>query len=188
GATTTTPASFAAAPSAAVVGPGTGSARSKRRASSLWQKYGERKSSGRHTTAAPAAAASLIPASARSMLAAGSADMAICTSPTLNPAISASLYPPVRADLGLEVDDHVDDLGVRALQGLLDPVRYVVGLAQRERAVHVRDEVHVDGVGPAAGADLAAVAHAGHAQHHALQLVGGDDRAVGQGVEGPDQD
>ena len=41
-----------------VEGPGMVSARSNVAASSLWQKYGERKSSGRQTTRAPAAAAS----------------------------------------------------------------------------------------------------------------------------------
>ena len=38
GATTTTPFSRATRPSASVVGPGTGSARSKRAGSSFWQK------------------------------------------------------------------------------------------------------------------------------------------------------
>src|SRR6266566_2182261 len=55
---TTTPACFATFPSASVLGPGTGSARSNSAGSSCWAKYCDRNSSGRQTSRAPAAAAS----------------------------------------------------------------------------------------------------------------------------------
>src|SRR5213075_690985 len=58
GAITTTPARCAARPSASVLGPGMGSARSNNAASSRCAKYCERNSSGRHTRLAPDAAAS----------------------------------------------------------------------------------------------------------------------------------
>src|SRR6266702_818365 len=81
GAITTMPACRAARPNASVLGPGTGSARSNRAASSRCAKYCERNSSGRHTRRAPARAASATFVIACSRFAAGSADIAICTSP-----------------------------------------------------------------------------------------------------------
>src|ERR1051325_123344 len=83
GAITTLPACRAARPSASVLGPGTGSARSNRAASSRCAKYRERNSSGRHTRRAPARAASATLAIACSRVAAGSGDIAIFTSPTV---------------------------------------------------------------------------------------------------------
>ena len=62
--TTTTLFAFAAAASRSDDGPGIGSARSNRAASSCWQKYGPRNSSGRQTTCAPCLAASAMAASA----------------------------------------------------------------------------------------------------------------------------
>src|SRR5262249_3958738 len=66
-------------PSASVGGPGTGSARSKQAASSRWQKYGERKSSGRQTTPAPRRAASRTRADAVARFSAGSMAQRIWT-------------------------------------------------------------------------------------------------------------
>src|SRR5450432_4203303 len=80
---TTTRASLATRASASVDGPGIGSARSKLAWSSVWQKYCERKSSGRQMTRAPAAAASRTRAMARSRLSRGSAEQRICTRPRL---------------------------------------------------------------------------------------------------------
>src|SRR5580700_10531758 len=71
-------------PNASVVGPGTDSANSKFAVSSRWQKYRERKSSGRQTTWAPVRAASSIRELARDRLSAELALTAICTRPTLN--------------------------------------------------------------------------------------------------------
>src|SRR2546427_1251891 len=82
GTITTTPACFATLPSASVLGPGTGSARSNSAGSSCWAKYCDRNSSGRQTSRAPAAAASWIFATPFLRLASGSADMDIWTSPT----------------------------------------------------------------------------------------------------------
>ena len=84
GAITTTPARCAARPSASVLGPGMGSARSNNAASSRCAKYCERNSSGRHTRLAPDAAASATFPTAFSRLTAGSADIAICTSPIVH--------------------------------------------------------------------------------------------------------
>src|SRR5262245_5145389 len=77
---------LARAPRAAVVGPGTGSARAKFEWSSLWQKYRLRKSSGRQTTRAPSLAAWRINASATARLRAASLVQRIWTSPILNAA------------------------------------------------------------------------------------------------------
>src|SRR6266852_116328 len=82
GATTTTPAFPAASERASVVGPGTGSARSNVAASSRWQKYWERKSSGRQTTSAPFRAASSTRSTALARFASESAEQDICTSAT----------------------------------------------------------------------------------------------------------
>ena len=81
GAITTTPARCAARPSASVLGPGMGSARSNKAESSRCAKYCERNSSGRHTRLAPDAAASATFPIAFSRFTAGSVDIAICTSP-----------------------------------------------------------------------------------------------------------
>src|SRR6516165_5091343 len=75
---------FATALNAWVLGPGTGSARSNRAASSRWQKYRDRNSSGRQTIFAPARAASSTPATARVRFSAGSGAHAICTRPSVN--------------------------------------------------------------------------------------------------------
>src|SRR5882672_7603492 len=80
---TTTPFSFAILPSVSVVGPGTGSARSKSAWSSRWAMYMVRNSSGRHTRSAPCCAASRMRATALARFASGSSLMLICTSPTL---------------------------------------------------------------------------------------------------------
>src|SRR4051794_37970469 len=79
--TTTTSFAFAAAASRSDDGPGIGSARSKRAASSFWQKYGPRNSSGRQTTCAPCFAAAAMAASAFAKFAALSAEHDICTRP-----------------------------------------------------------------------------------------------------------
>src|SRR5262249_54113029 len=84
GATTATPRRRAVSDSASVVGPGTGSARSKTAGSSRWQKYCDRKSSGRQTTRAPFPAASSMPATALRRFSAASAVALIWTSPIEN--------------------------------------------------------------------------------------------------------
>ena len=84
GAITATPAAAAAFPRASVDGPGTGSARSKVAVSSFWQKYCERKSSGRHTTSAPERAASATLATALTRFSAGSGPQDIWTKPIEN--------------------------------------------------------------------------------------------------------
>src|SRR5207249_8860367 len=81
---TTARISFATRPSASVVGPGTGSARSNAAWSSRWQKYCERNSSGRQITCAPWPAASRTRRVAVSRLATGSGAQRICTRPTRN--------------------------------------------------------------------------------------------------------
>src|SRR6516165_4568058 len=78
---TTARVSFATRASASVEGPGIGSARSKLAWSSVWQKYCERKSSGRQITCAPALAASRTRATARSRLSRGSVEQRIWTRP-----------------------------------------------------------------------------------------------------------
>src|SRR5437763_10956670 len=80
GAITATPALRAASERARVVGPGTGSARSNVAGSSRWQKYWERKSSGRQTTSAPLRAASSRLSTALARFASESAEQDICTS------------------------------------------------------------------------------------------------------------
>src|SRR6185369_9875046 len=75
--------SAAIGPSAAVVGPGIGSARSKNAWSSDWQKYCDRNSSGRQTTSAPRWAASRTRAIAFSRLAARSVEQLIWTRPSV---------------------------------------------------------------------------------------------------------
>jgi hypothetical protein len=60
-ATITTPSSSASAPSVSLVGPGTGSAWSKRRVSSVWQKYTPVCSSCSSTSCAPRACAARTP-------------------------------------------------------------------------------------------------------------------------------
>src|SRR5882762_4264688 len=74
------PALRAASERASVVGPGTGSARSNVAGSSRWQKYWERKSSGRQTTSAPFRAASSTRSTALARFASESAEQDICTS------------------------------------------------------------------------------------------------------------
>src|SRR5581483_11532747 len=69
--------------SASVVGPGSGSAKSNDAVSSRWQKYCERKSSGRHTTRAPRLAASRMRSAARRRFSSGSAEQAIWIRPTV---------------------------------------------------------------------------------------------------------
>ena len=81
-ATTTTEPRRASQPKASVLGPGMDSASEKSAASSFWQKYCERKSSGKHTTLAPWLADSRIFAQAVLRLAVGSADIAIWTRAT----------------------------------------------------------------------------------------------------------
>src|SRR6185369_2805299 len=75
--------SRATSASAAVLGPGIGSARSKLAWSSVWQKYWLRNSSGRQTRAAPRPAASTMRARARFRLSSGSVEQRICTRPIL---------------------------------------------------------------------------------------------------------
>ncbi len=77
-------ASFA---SASVLSPGIGSARSNFCVSSLWQKYRERNSSGRHAMRAPCCAAASIFSSARARFAAGSSSTRIWISAIFTPAI-----------------------------------------------------------------------------------------------------
>jgi hypothetical protein len=99
-ATTTTPRAAATFASASLVGPGTGSAKSKRACSSDWQKYGVRKSSWRQTSSAPRMAASSMPAIARARFApASSGTQRICTSPTR----SVRAGVPVRAVMAREL-------------------------------------------------------------------------------------
>src|SRR4051812_3575389 len=83
-ATITIFSSAAIGASAAVVGPGIGSARSKNAWSSDWQKYGDRNSSGRQTTSAPRRAASRTRAIAFSRFSARSVEQLICTRPSVN--------------------------------------------------------------------------------------------------------
>src|ERR1700735_72854 len=84
GATMTVFVFCATRPKASVVGPGTDSANSKFAVSSRWQKYCERKSSGRQTTWAPARAASSMREVACARFSAVLALTAICTRATLN--------------------------------------------------------------------------------------------------------
>ncbi len=95
GTTTVNLAALATAPIASVDGPGTGSARSNVFTSSFWQKYGVRKSSGRHITSAPRSAASSTRDTAMRRLSSASGFGAICTRPTLNRCFVAmrSAYP-----------------------------------------------------------------------------------------------
>src|SRR5579859_2963501 len=79
---TETPAARAACESFSVVGPGMGSARSNREASSRWQKYCVRKSSGRQTTCAPRLAAACTCSTARFKFSSGSAPQRSWTRPT----------------------------------------------------------------------------------------------------------
>src|SRR2546427_417634 len=81
---TATPVSRATLVKASVVGPGTGSARSNRAASSPWQKYWERKSSGRQTIEAPARADSLVREMAFFKFSSGSGAQVIWTRASLN--------------------------------------------------------------------------------------------------------
>src|SRR5690606_2446802 len=90
-ATIVTPRAFATLPSASVLGPGIGSARSNRAASSFWQKYCERNSSGRQMTCAPSAAACSTKPIARARLSAGSVDIAIWTRPTVKVCFSRGM-------------------------------------------------------------------------------------------------
>src|ERR1700691_3605378 len=76
--------SCATRPNASVVGPGTASANSKFAVSSRWQKYCERKSSGKQTTWAPERAASSMREVACARFSAALAPTAICTRATLN--------------------------------------------------------------------------------------------------------
>src|ERR1700730_14909911 len=69
---------------ASVEAPGTLSARSNNAASSFWQKYCERNSSGKQTTSAPKAAACSTNETARSRFSAASLGAAIRTKPTVN--------------------------------------------------------------------------------------------------------
>ncbi len=78
----TAPVSRATLPSASVEGPGMGSARSKLAWSSDWQKYCERKSSGRQMICPPCPAASRTRAMALSKLAGGSGPHCIWISAT----------------------------------------------------------------------------------------------------------
>src|SRR3954470_20323930 len=80
---TTTFFSRAVSATAAVLGPGIGSARSKLAWSSDWQKYWLRNSSGKQTRVAPRSAASTMRARARARLSSGSAEQRICTRPIL---------------------------------------------------------------------------------------------------------
>src|SRR3990167_10206002 len=75
---------FAISPNASVAGPGIDSARLKWRLSfGTWQKYGERNSSGRHTTRAPLEATRSIPAIAFLRFVSGFLLHFICTRPIL---------------------------------------------------------------------------------------------------------
>src|SRR5438105_12087059 len=78
----TMPSSRASSPRTNVDFPGTASARSKFLWSSVWQKYCDRKSSGRQTISAPFLAASRMKSIAREKLFSGSAPQRICTSAT----------------------------------------------------------------------------------------------------------
>ena len=73
----TVPVSRATSASAAVLGPGIGSARSKLAWSSVWQKYWLRNSSGRQISWAPSRAAARMRSSARARLSAGSVEQRI---------------------------------------------------------------------------------------------------------------
>src|SRR5712692_1281457 len=79
---TATPDCRAACDIFSVVGPGIGSARSKREASSRWQKYCVRKSSGRQTTWAPRLDAACTCSTARARFSSGSGPQRSCTNPT----------------------------------------------------------------------------------------------------------
>src|SRR2546421_12681096 len=75
----TTPSSRESFSSSDVDFPGTSSASSKFLWCSVWQKYCDRKSSGRQTIAAPFLAASRMKSSAREKFFSGSAPHRICT-------------------------------------------------------------------------------------------------------------
>ena len=91
--------------------------------------------------------------------------------------------------LGLEVDDDVHDLGVGLLQRRPRCGRPRSWASCRLiAAVDVDDEVHVDGVAPAAGAHVVDAQDAGHRRRQRLELLGRDHRAVGEDVEGAEQD
>src|SRR6266849_1603429 len=79
---TATPDCRAACDIFSVVGPGIGSARLNREASSRWQKYCVRKSSGRQSTWAPRLEAACICSTARARFSSGSGPQRSCTNPT----------------------------------------------------------------------------------------------------------
>src|SRR5690606_38095736 len=116
-ATIVTPRAFATLPSASVLGPGIGSAKSNSAASSFWQKYCERNSSGRQITCAPPFAACSTKPIARGRLSAGTVDIAIWTRRTVKVCFSRGMSIQfgnqqfgiaVMACPGDAVDDHVE--------------------------------------------------------------------------------
>jgi hypothetical protein len=85
----TTPSFFDSIPRALVVGPGIASARSNSAASSRWQKYCDRNSSGRQMTRAPRAAACSMRSTAARRFAPASVPMRIWTMPIAKRLVSA---------------------------------------------------------------------------------------------------
>src|SRR5882724_9865035 len=115
---TTTLASFATRASASLDGPGIGSASSKFAWSSVWQKYRERKSSGRQITCAPAFAASRTRATARSRFSRGSLEQRIWMRPKVTLS-GVAIRPTILAAPAKASDDCVP--GTRARRGGLRP-------------------------------------------------------------------
>src|SRR5882724_6396492 len=119
---TTTLASFATRASASLDGPGIGSASSKFAWSSVWQKYRERKSSGRQITCAPASAASRTRATARSRFSRGSVEQRIWMRPKVT-LCGAAIRPTILAAPANASDDCVPGLRPRpVVQHLADDV------------------------------------------------------------------
>src|ERR1041385_3317039 len=100
------PVSRATLPNDSVEGPGISSASAKLAWSSDWQKYCDRKSSGRQIICAPCRAASRTRVTAFAKFAAGSGPHCICTSATL--VLDKSGMLPITIEEKEGTADHAD--------------------------------------------------------------------------------